>query len=83
MLLLASALAFISFGQLIVLLTGGIDLSVGPLSGPRRRHLSRSSPCEGQGTGADFLLGCLAFGVAVAVGLINGVLVRIVRIAAR
>ena len=30
-LLLASALAFVSFGQLIVLLTGNIDLSVGPL----------------------------------------------------
>ena len=33
MLLLASALAFVSLGQLIVLLTAGIDLSVGPLMG--------------------------------------------------
>ena len=32
-LFLASALAFISLGQLIVMLTGGIDLSVGPLTG--------------------------------------------------
>ena len=32
-LLLASSLAFISFGQLFVLMTGGIDLSVGPLTG--------------------------------------------------
>ena len=33
MLLLASALVFVSLGQLIVVLTGGIDLSVGPLTG--------------------------------------------------
>ena len=32
-LFLVSALAFVSMGQLIVLLTGGIDLSVGPLTG--------------------------------------------------
>ncbi len=33
MLLLTSALALIALGQLIVLLTGAIDLSVGPLTG--------------------------------------------------
>ena len=33
MLLLASALGFVALGQLIVMLTGGIDLSVGPLTG--------------------------------------------------
>ena len=56
MLLLASALVFISLGQLTVLLTGGIDLSVGPLTGlvvvvlsffaaagPERRPCSRSA----------------------------------------
>ncbi|MBV9604434.1 MAG: ATP-binding cassette domain-containing protein, partial [Solirubrobacterales bacterium] len=33
LLTLLAALAFISFGQLIVILTAGIDISVGPLSG--------------------------------------------------
>ena len=33
MLLLASALVFVSIGQQVVLLVGGIDLSVGPLTG--------------------------------------------------
>ena len=32
LLFLASALAFVSMGQLIVLLTGGIDLSVGSMT---------------------------------------------------
>ncbi len=81
MLLLASALALISFGQLIVLLTGGIDLSVGPLSGLTVVVFSFFAS-EGHGTGR-LLLGLLAvIGVAMAVGLINGVLVRVFRIAA-
>ena len=33
LLTLLAALAFISFGQLIVIMTAGIDISVGPLSG--------------------------------------------------
>jgi ribose transport system ATP-binding protein len=76
-LFLASALAFISIGQLIVLLTGGIDLSVGPLTGLVVVILSffasdLNSPPE-------FILGLvLAIGAAALVGLVNGVLIRIV-----
>ncbi|HEY1509278.1 MAG TPA: ATP-binding cassette domain-containing protein [Solirubrobacteraceae bacterium] len=81
MLLLASALALISFGQLIVLLTGGIDLSVGPLSGLTVVVFSFFA-ADGQGAGR-LLLGLLAvIGVAMAVGLANGVQVRVFRIAA-
>jgi ribose transport system ATP-binding protein len=81
MLLLASALALISFGQLIVLLTGAIDLSVGPLSGLVVVVFSFFAT-EGQSTGR-LVLGVLAvIGVALAVGLINSVLVRVFGIAA-
>jgi ribose transport system ATP-binding protein len=81
MLLLASALALISFGQLIVLLTGAIDLSVGPLSGLVVVVFSFFA-AAGQGTGR-LLLGVLAvIGVALAVGLLNGALVRVFRVAA-
>jgi ribose transport system ATP-binding protein len=81
MLLLASALALISFGQLIVLLTGAIDLSVGPLSGLVVVVFSFFA-AEGQSTGR-LVLGVLAvIGVALAVGLINSVLVRVFGIAA-
>ncbi|HEY1478930.1 MAG TPA: ATP-binding cassette domain-containing protein [Gaiellales bacterium] len=80
MLLLTSALAFISLGQLIVLLTGGIDLSVGPLTGLVVVVLSFF---VGQGDGAGALvLGLLAVvGTAVAVGLTNGILIRVFRLA--
>lgn len=76
-LFLASALAFISIGQLIVLLTGGIDLSVGPLTGLTVVILSffaseLNSP-------PDFFLGlAIALAVAALIGLINGVLIRII-----
>ena len=68
MLLLASALVFISLGQLTVLLAAGIDLSVGPLSRPRRRRpLVLRDGRKGAG---DLVLGILAvIGTAVAVGL--------------
>ena len=78
-LLLASSLAFISFGQLFVLMTGGIDLSVGPLTGLVVVILSFFADAD-HGT-ADFMLGLvLAFGVAAFIGLINGFLVRIVKL---
>jgi ribose transport system ATP-binding protein len=74
-LFLASALAFVSIGQLIVLLTGGIDLSVGPLTGLVVVILSFFAGEEQ--SGLVFALGIiLALGAALAVGLINGVLVR-------
>ena len=49
-LLLASALAFVSLGQLVVLLTGNFDLSVGPLMGLAVVCTSFFWP-TGQGTG--------------------------------
>jgi ribose transport system ATP-binding protein len=80
MLLLTSALAFISLGQLIVVLTGGIDLSVGPLTGLVVVVLSFF---VGAGdSGLTLVLGLLAVvGTAVAVGLTNGVLIRVFRLA--
>jgi ribose transport system ATP-binding protein len=80
MLLLASALALVALGQLIVLLTGAIDLSVGPLTG---LVVVVFSFFAGQGQGGDRLaLGLLAvFGVAILVGVTNAVLVRVFRLA--
>jgi ribose transport system ATP-binding protein len=72
---LASALLFVSMGQLIVLLTAGIDLSVGPLTGLTVVILSFFCG-EGQSTG-DLILGLgLAFATALAVGFANGFMVR-------
>jgi ribose transport system ATP-binding protein len=80
MLLLASALGFIALGQLIVMLTGGIDLSVGPLTGLVVVVLSFFAGA-GQ-SDARFWLGVLAvIGTALAVGLTNVALVKIVRLA--
>ncbi|MDX6618093.1 MAG: ribose transport system permease protein rbsA [Gaiellales bacterium] len=80
MLLLGSALGFIAIGQLIVLLTGGIDLSVGPLTG---LVVVVMSFFAGQGqSDARFVLGILAvIGTALVVGLTNAALVRVVRLA--
>jgi ribose transport system permease protein/ribose transport system ATP-binding protein len=80
MLLLASALGFIALGQLIVMLTGGIDLSVGPLTGLVVVVMSFFAGA-GQSDGR-LVLGILAvIGTALAVGLTNAALVRIVRLA--
>ena len=79
-LLLVSVLALIAFGQLIVLLTGGIDLSVGPLTGLVVVTFSFFAD-TGQSSGR-LVLGILAvIGIAVAVGLTNATLVRVFRIA--
>jgi ribose transport system ATP-binding protein len=80
MLLLASALGFIALGQLIVLLTGGIDLSVGPLAGLVVVIMSYFAGA-GQGGGRFFLGVLVVVGVAIAVGITNAALVRIVRLA--
>ena len=80
MLLLASALALISLGQLIVLLTGAIDLSVGPLTGLVVVVFSFFAT-DGQ-SGGRLALGILAvIGVALVVGLTNAALVRVFRLA--
>jgi ribose transport system ATP-binding protein len=74
-LFLVSALAFVSMGQLIVLLTGGIDLSVGPLTGLTVVILSFFAG-DDQGLGELFLGLGIAAAAAMAVGFANGVLVR-------
>jgi ribose transport system permease protein/ribose transport system ATP-binding protein len=78
-LFLASALAFVSIGQLIVLLTGGIDLSVGPLTGLVVVILSFFA---GEEYGPwFFVLGILlALAVAAVIGFLNGFLIRIVKL---
>jgi ribose transport system ATP-binding protein len=78
-LFLASALAFVSIGQLIVLLTGGIDLSVGPLTGLVVVILSFFAD---DASGAPmFAVGlALALAVAAFIGFLNGFLIRIVKL---
>ena len=72
---LFAALAFISLGQFAVILTGGIDISVGPLAGllvviASFFVVDGKSPLVVAG---GFVL---MLGAAVAVGLLNGTLVR-------
>ena len=81
MLLLVSALGFIALGQTIALLTGGIDLSVGPLVGflvvVGSFFVLDESPV------ASILFGFAAMlAVSIIVGLINGVLIRYVKFTA-
>ena len=66
-LFLASALAFVSMGQLVVLLIGGIDLSVGPLSGLTVVLLSFFAG-DDQGVGELFFGLGVAAAAAAAVG---------------
>lgn len=75
MLLLVSALGFIAMGQTIALLTGGIDLSVGPLVGflvvVGSFFILDEAPLT------SILLGFAAMlGVSIVVGLLNGSLIR-------
>ncbi len=75
MLLLVSALDFIALGQTIALLTGGIDLSVGPLVGflvvVGSFFILDESPT------ASIVLGFAAMlGASIVVGLLNGSLIR-------
>ena len=80
MLLLTSALVLIALGQLIVLLTGAIDLSVGPLTGLVVVVMSFFAG-DGQ-SGGRLALGVLAvIGVALLVGLVNATLVLVFRLA--
>jgi ribose transport system ATP-binding protein len=71
---LIASLAFISFGQECVILTGGIDLSVGPLAG---LVVVIGSFFENSGRGpAVIVAGFLVMVAAsVAVGLFNGAMV--------
>ncbi|MCW2975724.1 MAG: transporter related protein, partial [Actinomycetia bacterium] len=73
LMLIASALAFVSFAQLVVMLVGGIDLSVGPLTGLVVMLLSFLAD---QGThGVAMVLAIAAVvGLAALVGLVNHLL---------
>jgi ribose transport system ATP-binding protein len=75
LLTLLAALAFISFGQLIVVMTGGIDLSVGPLSG-LLVVVASFFVVDGKGAGAVVFGFVLMLLVALGTGTVNGVLVR-------
>jgi ribose transport system ATP-binding protein len=72
---LLAALAFISFGQLIVVLTAGIDISVGPLSG-LIVVVGSFFLAEGKSSGLVILGFVLMFFTAIATGLLNGTMVR-------
>ncbi|MBX5441417.1 MAG: ATP-binding cassette domain-containing protein [Solirubrobacteraceae bacterium] len=79
LLLLSTALILVSLGQLIVLLTAGVDLSVGPMMGLGLVVLTSFATDE-RGTGgfvAGFVLLLLT---GLAVGAVNGALVRLARI---
>lgn len=74
-LLLSAALAFIGLGQLLVIMTGGIDLSVGPLSGFVLVVLSFIW-VEGVTLGGIIAGFLLVAALAILLGAINGGLVR-------
>jgi ribose transport system ATP-binding protein len=72
---LLAALTFISFGQTTVILTGGIDISTGPLAG---FLVVVASFFVVEGSSVPFILVGFAamLAVALGVGLVNGSLVR-------
>jgi ribose transport system ATP-binding protein len=72
---LLAALAFISFGQLIVIMTAGIDISVGPLTG-LVVVVSSFFLTQGSSAGSILLGLVLMLGTALATGLVNGTMVR-------
>ncbi|HEX9334804.1 MAG TPA: ABC transporter, partial [Pseudonocardiaceae bacterium] len=72
---LLTALTFISMGQTIVIMTGGIDLSVGPLSG-LLVVIASFFVVDGRSPLVMALAFVIMIAVAAASGLINGVLVR-------
>jgi ribose transport system ATP-binding protein len=74
-LVLLAALAFMSFGQFAVIMTGGIDLSVGPLAG-LMVVVASFFLVNGKSTAVMIAGFALMLGVALGVGLVNGVFVR-------
>ncbi|WP_037496609.1 ATP-binding cassette domain-containing protein [Solirubrobacter soli] len=75
LLTLLAALAFMAFGQLIVVMTAGIDLSVGPLAG-LTVVVSSFFIVDGKSTAMMVAGFALMLGVCVVVGFTNGALVR-------
>jgi ribose transport system ATP-binding protein len=80
-LMLLAALAFISFGQQAVMLTGGIDISVGPLTG-LLVVIASFFIRDGKSTALVVAGFALMFAVALVTGLVNGALVRFGRFTA-
>lgn len=73
--LLVSALGFIALGQTVALMTGGIDLSVGPLAG--FLVVVGSFFLTDEDSGTSFVVGLLLMaGLAALAGLVNGSLIR-------
>jgi ribose transport system ATP-binding protein len=79
LLVLATALMLVSIGQLIVLLTAGIDLSVGPMMGLGLVIITAFATDE-RGTGGVLIGLAVLIGAGLALGLVNGSLVRFARI---
>jgi ribose transport system ATP-binding protein len=75
LLTLLTALAFISMGQTIVIMTGGIDLSVGPLSG-LLVVIASFFITDGSPAVVVALAFVLMLAVAALSGLLNGLLIR-------
>jgi ribose transport system ATP-binding protein len=72
---LLTALGFIALGQTIVIMTGGIDLSVGPLAG-LLVVIASFFVNEGRSAAVMWAAFLLMLVVAAGVGLVNGLLVR-------
>ena len=78
LLLLVSALAFIGFGQTIVIMTAGIDISVGPLAG-LVVVISSFFLVDGKSTLYAILGLAIMLAASIGTGLINGLMVRVGR----
>jgi ribose transport system ATP-binding protein len=72
---LLTALAFISMGQTVVIMTGGIDLSVGPLAG-LLVVISSFFVVDGRSPLVMAIAFVIMIAVAAASGLVNGLLIR-------
>src|ERR1700727_368548 len=81
LLTLLAALAFISFGQLIVIMTAGIDISVGPLSG-LVVVIASFFLVDGKSTPVVVLGLAIMLATALSTGLVNGLMVRVGRFTA-
>ncbi len=73
--LLATALGFIALGQTVAILSGGIDLSVGPLAG-LLVVIASFFILDGQPATSIVLGFALMIGAAIVVGAVNGSLIR-------
>jgi ribose transport system ATP-binding protein len=79
MLLLASALAFVSLGQQVIVLAGGLDLSVGAVAAMVVIAIS-SFVVDGSGAGELAIALAASLAIGALVGVANGFLVRWVKL---